>query len=150
MITIKINPEKIGKIIGPGGKMINKIQDETGATIDIEEDGTIFIASVSGTGAEAARDAIEALTQEVQVGRVYKGKVVSIRDFGAFVEIMPGQDGLVHVSELDEKYIKNVTDAVNVGDTITVKVIAIDDQGRVKLSRKAVMRDEQEKNQQQQ
>jgi len=142
MLTIKINPEKIGKVIGPGGKMINKIQDETKATIDIEEDGTIFIASAEGDGAERARNAIEALTEEVSIGRVYTGKVVSIRDFGAFVEIMPGQDGLVHVSELDEKYVKNVTDAVQVGDTVKVKVIAIDDQGRVKLSRKAVMRDE--------
>ena len=144
MLTIKINPEKIGKVIGPGGKMINKIQEQTGATIDIEEDGTIFIACVDGAGAEAARNAIEALTEEVQIGRVYSGKVVSIREFGAFVEIMPGQDGLVHVSELDEKFIKNVNDACQVGDTLKVKVIAIDDQGRVKLSRKAVMKDEKE------
>ncbi len=144
MLTIKINPEKIGKVIGPGGKMINKIQEQTGATIDIEEDGTIFIACVNGDGAEAARNAIEALTEEVQIGRVYSGKVVSIREFGAFVEIMPGQDGLVHVSELDEKFIKNVNDACQVGDTLKVKVISIDDQGRVKLSRKAVMKDEKE------
>ncbi|MCL2700731.1 MAG: polyribonucleotide nucleotidyltransferase [Phycisphaerae bacterium] len=142
MITIKINPEKIGKVIGPGGKMINKIQDETKATIDIEEDGTIFIASTEGDGAERARMAIEALTEEVSVGRVYTGKVVSIREFGAFVEILPGQDGLCHVSELDVAYIKNVTDVVQVGDEVKVKVIAIDDQGRVKLSRKAVMKDE--------
>jgi len=142
MITIKINPEKIGKVIGPGGKMINKIQDETKATIDIEEDGTIFIASIEGDGAERARLAIEALTEEVSVGRVYTGKVVSIREFGAFVEILPGQDGLCHVSELDVAYIKNVTDVVQVGDEVKVKVIAIDDQGRVKLSRKAVMKDE--------
>jgi polyribonucleotide nucleotidyltransferase len=141
MLTIKINPEKIGKVIGPGGKTINKIQEETGATIDIEEDGTIFIACVDAKGAEAARDAVENLTQEVQIGKVYTGKVVSVRDFGAFVEIMPGQDGLVHVSELDEKFVKNVNDAVAVGDTLTVKVIAIDDQGRVKLSRKAVLKD---------
>lgn len=142
MLTIKINPEKIGKIIGPGGKMINKIQEDTGATIDIEEDGTIFIACVDSKGAEAARNAIEGLTQEVQIGRVYTGKVVSIRDFGAFVEIMPGQDGLVHVSEFDEKFVKNINDVCKVGDIITVKVIAIDDQGRVKLSRKAAMKDE--------
>ncbi len=144
MITIKINPEKIGKVIGPGGKMINKIQDETGATIDIEDDGTIYIASVGGTGAEAARDAIRALTEEVEVGKMYTGKVVSIRDFGAFIEILPGQDGLCHVSELAEKFVKNVNDVVSVGDTLKVKVIAIDDQGRVKLSRKAVMREEKE------
>jgi len=143
MLTIKINPEKIGKVIGPGGKMINKIQDETGATIDIEDDGTIFISSVGGPGAEAARDQIQALTAEVEVGKIYTGKVVSIRDFGAFIEILPGQDGLCHVSELDEAYVKNVTDVCNVGDTVTAKVISIDNQGRVKLSRKAALRKEE-------
>ena len=141
MLTIKINPEKIGKVIGPGGKMINKIQAETGATIDIEEDGTIFIASMEAAGAEAARSAIQSLTEEVSVGKVYQGRVVSIREFGAFVEILPGQDGLVHVSELDDKFIKNVNDAISVGDMLTVKVINIDDTGRVKLSRKAVLKD---------
>ena len=142
MLVIKINPEKIGKVIGPGGKMINKIQDETGATIDIQEDGTIFIASVQAEGAEAAKMAIQGLTEEVRVGQVYMGKVVSIRDFGAFIEILPGQDGMCHVSELDDKYVKNPNDVVKIGDTLKVKVIAIDDQGRVKLSRKAVMKDE--------
>ncbi|MFB3891616.1 MAG: polyribonucleotide nucleotidyltransferase [Phycisphaerae bacterium] len=142
MITLKINPEKIGKVIGPGGKTINKIQADTGATIDVEDDGTIFIACVDAKGAEKAREAIEGLTGEVQVGTIYEGKVVSIRDFGAFIEILPGQDGLCHVSELDEKYVKNVGDAVKLGDTVKVKVISIDDQGRVKLSRKAVMIEE--------
>ncbi len=141
MLTIKINPEKIGKVIGPGGKMINKIQDETGATIDIEDDGTIYIACSDSTGAESALRAIEALTEEVQIGRIYEGKVVSIREFGAFVEILPGKDGLCHVSELDEKYVKNVADAVKLGDTVQVKVISIDDQGRVKLSRKAAQKE---------
>ncbi len=145
MLTIKINPEFIGKVIGPGGKMINKIQDETGATIDIEEDGTIYVACTNAQGAEAAIGAIEGLTAQVQVGRIYTGKVVSIREFGAFIEILPGQDGLCHVSELDEKYVKNVDDVVKMGDVMKVKVIAIDDQGRVKLSRKAAMRDEAEK-----
>jgi polyribonucleotide nucleotidyltransferase len=140
MITMKINPEKIGKVIGPGGKTINKIQEETGATIDIENDGTIFIACVEPTGAEGARDAVLGLTGEVEIGKVYTGKVVSIRDFGAFIEIMPGQDGLCHVSELDDKYVKKPTDVVNVGDTVDVKVIAIDDQGRVKLSRKVLLK----------
>jgi len=139
MLTVKINPEKIGKVIGPGGKMINKIQDETGANIDIEDDGTIFISSTDATGAEAAKTAIMGLTAEVELGKVYEGKVVSIRDFGAFIEIMPGQDGLCHVSELDTKYVKNVNDVCNVGDILTVKVINIDDQGRVKLSRKVTM-----------
>ncbi len=142
MLILKINPEKIGKVIGPGGKVINKIQEETGATIDIEDDGTVYISSVKAEAAEAAYNAVQAITAEVEIGRIYTGKVVSVRDFGAFVEILPGQDGLVHVSELDDKYVKSVTDAVNVGDTVTVKVIAIDDQGRVKLSRKAVMRDQ--------
>ncbi len=142
MLTIKIDPEKIGKVIGPGGKMINKIQDETGATIDIENDGTIFIACAEGEGAEDAKRRIELLTEEAVVGNIYEGKVVSIRDFGAFIEILPGQDGLCHVSELDEKFVKNVNDVCKVGDTIKTKVIAIDDQGRVKLSRKALLRDE--------
>jgi polyribonucleotide nucleotidyltransferase len=141
MITIKINPEKIGKDIGPGGKMINKIQDETSATIDIEEDGTIFIACAEAKGAEAARLAIEGLTGEVAIGKIYEGKVVSIREFGAFIEILPGQDGLCHVSELDEKYVKDVNDVMKMGDTVQVKVISIDDQGRVKLSRKAAMKE---------
>jgi polyribonucleotide nucleotidyltransferase len=142
LLTIKINPEKIGKVIGPGGKMINKIQEETGATIDIENDGTVSIACIDAAGAEAAKNAVEALTEEVKIGRIYTGKVVSIREFGAFVEIMPGQDGLCHVSELDEKYVKNVADACKLGDVMKVKVIAVDDQGRVKLSRKAAMKEE--------
>jgi polyribonucleotide nucleotidyltransferase len=139
MLTIKINPEKIGKVIGPGGKTINKIQDDTGAKIDIEEDGTIFISSIGGDGAERARAEVEGLTAEVEVGKVYKGKVVSIRDFGAFIEILPGQDGLCHVSELDTAYVKDVNDVCSVGDELEVKVIAIDNQGRVKLSRKVLM-----------
>ncbi len=141
MFILKINPEKIGKLIGPGGKTINKIQDETGATIDIEDDGTVYVACVDAAGAESAKAQVEALTEEVEVGKIYTGKVVSIRDFGAFIEILPGQDGLCHVSELDEKYVKNVTDVVKVGDTVTAKVISIDDQGRVKLSRKAALRE---------
>ena len=141
MLMIKINPEKIGKVIGPGGKMINKIQDETGAKIDIEDDGSIFIASTPSQGAIAARKMIEAITEEVTVGRIYEGQVVSIRDFGAFIEILPGQDGLCHVSELDDGYVKNVTDVINVGDVVSVKCINIDDQGRVKLSRKAALKE---------
>jgi len=139
MITLKIETDKIGKVIGPGGKTINRIQDETGATIEIEDDGTIFISSTDSQAAQAAKEAIEALTAEVEVGKIYEGKVVSIRDFGAFVEILPGQDGMCHVSELDEKYVKKVTDVCNVGDTVQVKVTGIDDQGRVRLSRKAAM-----------
>jgi len=141
MITLKIDPEKIGKVIGPGGKTINRIQDETGATIDIENDGTIFIASTDARGAEGAREQIEALTEEPKVGKIYTGKVVSIRDFGAFIEILPGQDGLCHISELAEGYVKNASDVCKVGDTVQAKIIAIDDQGRVKLSLRAAKRD---------
>ena len=139
MLVIKINPQKIGKVIGPGGKTINRIQDETGATIDVEDDGTIFIASTEAAGAEAAKAEIEGLTADAEVGKIYTGKVVSITDFGAFIEILPGQDGLCHVSELSSEYVKNVTDVVNLGDTVDVKVINIDAQGRVKLSRKVLM-----------
>ena len=142
MLLIKIDPEKIGKVIGPGGKTINRIQDETGASIDIEDDGTVFISSVSAEAAEAAMKQVEALTAEVELGKVYSGKVVSIRDFGAFIEILPGQDGLCHVSELDKNYVKKVEDAVKMGDVVEVKVINIDEHGRVKLSRKAVMGDQ--------
>jgi len=140
MIMLKIDPEKIGKIIGPGGKTINRIQSETGANIDVEDDGSVYISCVDAGGAEAAKTAVEGLTEEVKLGKLYMGKVVSVRDFGAFIEILPGQDGLCHVSELDEKYVKTVEDVCKVGDTLEVKVIAIDDQGRVKLSRKAAMR----------
>ncbi len=143
MLTVSINPEKIGKVIGPGGKTINRIQDETGATIDIEDDGTVFIACINSEGAEKAKKAVEDLTEEVEMGKIYEGKVVSIRDFGAFIEILPGQDGLCHVSELEDRYVKNVTDVVNVGDIVSAKVIAIDDQGRVKLSRKAALKEKE-------
>ncbi len=139
LLTIMIDPEKIGKVIGPGGKMINRIQDETGATIDIEDDGTIFIASSDAEGAESARKWIEDLTAEAKVGAIYEGKVVSIRDFGAFIEVLPGQDALCHVSDLDTSYVKNPGDVVSVGDTVKVKCINVDDQGRIKVSRKALM-----------
>jgi polyribonucleotide nucleotidyltransferase len=139
MLTIKINPSKIGKVIGPGGKIIHGIQDETGATIDIEEDGTIMIFCTNVEGAETARSMIEQLTAEAKLGEVYTGKVVSIRDFGAFIEVLPGVEGLCHVSELAKEYVKNVKDVCNIGDEFDVKVINIDDQGRVKLSRKAVL-----------
>jgi len=139
MLIVKIDPEKIGKVIGPGGKTINRIQNETGATIDVEDDGSIFIGCTSAEGAEAAKAEIEALTADAEIGKIYQGKVVSITDFGAFIEILPGQDGLCHVSELSAEYVKKVTDVVNLGDTVEVKVISIDAQGRIKLSRKAAM-----------
>ncbi len=141
LLTIKINPEKIGKLIGPGGKMIKAIQQESGATIDIEDDGTVFISCLEAAGAEKALAAVNRLTEDVQVGKIYTGKVISIKDFGAFIELAEGQDGLCHISELDDGYVRTVTDVVKIGDEVKVKVIAIDDQGRVKLSRKQAMRE---------
>lgn len=141
LLTVKIDPQKIGKLIGPGGKNIKRIQEETGAQIDIEDDGTVFISSVDGASAEKARDIVEAMTAEVKIGKIYTGRVVSIKEFGAFVEIAPETDGLCHVSELSDRYIQNVNDVVNVDDEVQVKVILIDDQGRIKLSRKAAMKE---------
>jgi polyribonucleotide nucleotidyltransferase len=143
LLTIRVNPEKIGKIIGPGGKMIKSIVERTGAKIDIQDDGTVFIAAVGMEAAEKAREEIERLSEEVKIGKIYNGKVTSIKDFGAFIEVIPGQDGLCHISELSDGYLKTVTDAVKIGQAVRVKVIAIDDQGRIKLSRKQAMRDEQ-------
>ena len=142
LIQIHINPDKIGKVIGPGGKTIKGIEADTGAKVEVEDDGTVTISSVEVEKVEKARDIIEALTQEVQVGRIYTGTVVSIKDFGAFIEILPDQDGMCHISELSDKHVKNVSDVVKMGDTVRVKVISVDDSGRVKLSRKAVLKEE--------
>ncbi|HUU86113.1 MAG TPA: polyribonucleotide nucleotidyltransferase, partial [Phycisphaerae bacterium] len=142
LITIKINPEKIGKVIGPGGKGIKGIEAETGARVEIDDDGTINIACVDMAGAERAREMVEAVAQEVQLGKIYEGRVSSVKDFGAFIEIFPGQDGLCHISELDTDYVKSVNDVCKIGDQMKVKVILIDEQGRVKLSRKAAMLEE--------
>ncbi|MCH8827945.1 MAG: polyribonucleotide nucleotidyltransferase [Planctomycetes bacterium] len=138
---MKIDPEKIGLVIGPGGKTIRAIQEETGAQIDLQDDGTVTVAAADGKSAEAAMARIEALTEEIRVGRVYTGTVNSIKDFGAFIEIAPGKDGLCHISELSEGFVKSVSDICKVGDKIEVKVIAVDEQNRVKLSRKAVLAD---------
>ncbi|MBM4019389.1 MAG: polyribonucleotide nucleotidyltransferase [Planctomycetes bacterium] len=142
LIQIKINPDKIGKVIGPGGKTIKALEADTGARIEVEDDGTVTLSSVDVTAVEKARDAIEALTAEAQIGKIYTGTVVSIKEFGAFIEIFPGQDGMCHVSELSDKYVKNVTDVLKMGDTVRVKVISIDDTGRIKLSRKAALKEE--------
>ncbi len=136
---MKINPEKIGLLIGPGGKMIRAIQEETGAKLDVDDDGTVSIAHSDAAGAEAAKAKVEALCAEIKVGTIYEGKVASIKEFGAFIEISPGRDGLCHISELDVGYVGRVEDVVRVGDKVTVKVIAIDDQGRIKLSRKVLL-----------
>ena len=139
LIQIQINPEKIGLIIGPGGKTIRRLQEETGAKIDIDDGGVVTLSSLEAAGAEAARDKIVAMTEGVQLGRIYEGRVTSIKEFGAFVEILPGKDGLVHISELSDGYVSSVTDVCRVGDPMLVKAIAIDDQDRVKLSRKAAL-----------
>ncbi len=142
ILTIKINPEKIGKVIGPGGKYIKLIEAETSAKVEIDDDGTINVACLDMRGAERAIEMIEAVTAEVKVGKIYTGKVSSVKDFGAFIEVAPGQDGLCHISELDTEYVKSASDVVKIGDTVRVKVISIDDQGRIKLSRKAVVAEE--------
>ncbi len=142
MITIQIHPDKIREVIGPGGKMIRKIIEESGvASIDIEDDGRVVIGSLNGESAAKAEEMIRELTGEVEVGRNYKGKVVRIMPFGAFVQILPNQDGLVHISQLAEDRVERVEDAVNVGDEIEVKVTEIDRQGRINLSRKAVLQE---------
>lgn len=141
LLRTKIDPEKIGALIGPGGKMIRAIQESTGAVIEVEDDGTVTIASNDADGARQAMNKVEAVTASVQVGRVYEGRVTSVKDFGAFVEIVPGKDGLCHISELSDEYVRSVGDVCKVGDTMTVKVIAVDDQDRVKLSRKAALRE---------
>jgi polyribonucleotide nucleotidyltransferase len=142
LITVRINPEKIGLLIGPGGKTIKGIQEATGAKLDIDDDGTVYISHMDAAGAEAAKAKVEALTEEVRVGKIYEGRVTSVKDFGAFIEILPGRDGLCHISELDDKYVDKVENVCKVGDVLQVKVIAIDDQDRVKLSRKAVLREQ--------
>jgi polyribonucleotide nucleotidyltransferase len=142
LISIEIDPEFIGKVIGPGGKVIKGIQEQTNTTIEIEEDGTIYISCVGGDGHFKAKDIIEMMTQPPKVGRIYDpSKVVSVKDFGAFVEITPGVEGLCHISELSDGYVKNVEEVCKVGDMIPVKLISIDDQGRLKLSRKAALAD---------
>jgi len=139
-ITIlRINPEKIGLLIGPGGKNIKRLVDDSGCEIDIEDDGTVKIFSVSAEGMELAKREIEALGAEIEVGKLYLGRIVTLKEFGVFVEVMPGQDGLVHVSELSNKRVNRPEDVVKMGDEIWVKCIGVDDKGRVKLSRKAAM-----------
>lgn len=144
ILTMQINPDKIRDVIGPSGKQINKIIEETGVKIDIEQDGTIFISSVNEEMNKKAKKIIEDIVREVEVGQVYLGKVKRIEKFGAFVELFSGKDGLVHISELAEERVGKVEDVVSIGDEILVKVTEIDKQGRVNLSRKAVLRDQKE------
>jgi polyribonucleotide nucleotidyltransferase len=141
MLTIPIDPEKIGKLIGPGGKTIRAITEQTGAKIDINDDGIVFISSVNLDEALAAKAAVEAIAAEIKVGSVFEGKVVSTRDFGAFIEIAPGTDGMCHISELADGFVDKVENICKVGDMIKVKVINVDDTGRIKLSVKALLKD---------
>jgi polyribonucleotide nucleotidyltransferase len=140
IITLKIDPEKIGALIGPGGKTIRGITESTGATIDVEDDGRVFIATADGEAAKKAVAMVEALTREIKVGEVFLGKVVRIMPFGAFVNLIPGKDGMVHVSELDDHRVENVEDVVKLGDEINVMVIAVEPgTGKVSLSRRAIL-----------
>ncbi|PYK82139.1 MAG: polyribonucleotide nucleotidyltransferase [Verrucomicrobia bacterium] len=143
--TIKINPEKIGALIGPGGKTIKGIVAETGAEINIEDDGSVHIYATSGESMARAKEIIGGMTKEIEIGTTYQGRVVSTKEFGAFVEVLPGKEGLVHISELADFRVKRTEDVVKAGDTIWVKCIGIDDKGRVKLSRKAALRERAEK-----
>jgi len=142
LLTIKINPDKIGLLIGPGGKMIRAIEERTGANLEIEEDGTVLISSVGAEKAQAALEEVEKLCAEVKTGQIYTGKVSSIKDFGAFIEVVPGQDGLCHISELKDGFVEKVSDVISLGEEVRVKVLSIDEQGRVKLSRRAALAEE--------
>ncbi len=139
LVRTKIDPQKIGLLIGPGGKTIRLIQEETATTLDVTDDGTVTISGANQAGVDDALSRVEALTEEIKVGKIYNGVVSSIKDFGAFIEIVPGKDGLCHISELSDGYVKSVSDVCKEGDRMQVKVIAVDDQNRVKLSRKAAL-----------
>jgi polyribonucleotide nucleotidyltransferase len=141
MITLTVNISKIKDVIGSGGKTIRKIIQESGAEVNVEDDGRIFISAENDKSLNIAKQMIENLTADAEVGKLYKGKVVSIMPFGAFVEIFPGKDGLVHISQLDEKRVEKVEDVVNLGDEIWVKVMEIDKQGRINLSIKQAARE---------
>jgi len=142
LITFKINPEKIRDVIGKGGSTIRAITEETGATVEIDDDGTVKIASVEKAAGEEARRRVEMVTADVEVGVIYEGKVAKIMDFGAFVTILPGKDGLVHISQISDERVENVTDKLSEGDIIKVKVLEVDRQGRIRLSMKAVTEEE--------
>ena len=144
IVTLKIRVDKIRDVIGPGGKVIRSIVEETGAKIDVEDDGTIFVASADGESMRRAVERIEQITAEAQIGKIYKGKVRKIMDFGAFVEILPGTDGLVHISQLAPGRVNRVTDVVQEGDEILVKVLEIDKSGKIRLSRREAMRETQQ------
>ena len=141
MLKTHIDPEKIGLLIGPGGKTIRSIQERTGASVDVENDGTVSVASSDEQSAKAAMNEINRLTASVEIGKIYEGQVTSIKEFGAFIEILPGRDGLCHISELSDEYVDNIHNICHVGDRFDVKVISIDDHDRIKLSRKAALKE---------
>jgi len=142
IVTIKIHPDKIREVIGPGGKMIRKITEESGAKIEIEDDGTVTIASSDENACNIAIDRINEIAAEPEIGRIYNSVVKTVTSFGAFVEFMPGREGLVHVSELEKTRVKDVESVVKVGDRFKVKLIGIDKQNRIKLSKVAAMEEE--------
>ena len=151
LYTMKINPEKIRDVIGKGGAVIRALTEETGCQIDIAEDGTITIASTDGARAEEAKRRIEAITAEVEIGKVYEGPITKILDFGALVNLLPGKDGLLHISQISHERIGKVTDVLAEGQIVKVKVLETDEKGRVKLSMKALLeRNSGEQQQQQQ
>jgi len=139
MFALRIKPDQIGTVIGPGGKTIRGLEDKYEVDIDIEDDGTVFVFGEDAEKAEQARDEIGQMTREIEVGEVVTGKVVSTTSFGAFVEIAPGRDGLVHISELAHEHVAKTEDVVKVGDEVKVKVIDIDPEGKIRLSRKALL-----------
>jgi polyribonucleotide nucleotidyltransferase len=141
IITLQINPEKIGEVIGPKGKTIRAIQEETGAKIDIEDSGLVMISSPGGEGGERAREMVAAIVEEPEVGRIYEGVVKTVTSFGAFVEILPGTEGLCHISELQEARTERTEDVLTVGDVTKVKLLSIDEKGRLRLSRKAALQE---------
>jgi len=143
MISMQIPVDMIGQVIGPGGREVKRIQEITGATVEIEDDGMVYFSCVGGDGHLKAKQMVELITQPIEVGRIYKGRVVSIKDFGAFVELAPGKEGLCHISELSDGYVNSVDDVCKMGDQDDYKVIALDQQGRIKLSRKAAMQEQQ-------
>jgi len=142
MIQMKIKPEKIRDVIGKGGAVIRAITEETGTTIDIQDDGSVTIACISSTGGEAAKKRIEELTAEVEVGQIYNGEVLKLLDFGAIVSVLPGKDGLLHISQIAEERVNAVSDYLKEGQQVRVKVLEADDKGRLRLSMKAVLADE--------
>jgi polyribonucleotide nucleotidyltransferase len=141
MMTFKINPEKIRDVIGKGGAVIRALTEETGTTIDIKDDGTVTIASVNADACNAARKRIEEITAEVEVGKIYEGQVIRLLDFGAIVQILPGRDGLLHISQIAKERVNQVSDYLKEGQTVRVKVLEADEKGRVRLSMKAAAED---------